>query len=421
MNSETTQSGVNAMEAVTVEPEGPSPPHRLTEGAAGDDGNLRLLSPFAFSANEDAELPAELAQTTTCKRCKVRCRPWLRWIGWGMVAMFFISTGVVFMVFQKQLVRAAFRYRSAIVHSGLLGTVLTQIVFLLWVVLLLPTTAFEVLIAFTYGFPVSFAISMVGKTVGSIAVFGVARLFLRERAWKAVTRKRPVRLLFIPASTLHRKLHQKIWLISTRLNMMPRARQQCMRLRPSENEVLSTLLYTAQEHCFWTVSMVRLAYIPLSIKNVGLSAFPVSVTIFSICTFLTNIPYAICYCWLGSSLSGIADSTTGDLSLMRHWQATVALAVGLTFTAVLFLGGIYYTRRLIRVALQARLAALTAQADPRSLCSDVTIDAPLARTKPQPNEKETATASDCEVGGLPVASGAVRSAFARSAAACPAL
>jgi uncharacterized membrane protein YdjX (TVP38/TMEM64 family) len=375
MNSETTQSGVNAMEAVTVEPEGPSPPHRLTEGAAGDDGNLRLLSPFAFSANEDAELPAELAQTTTCKRCKVRCRPWLRWIGWGMVAMFFISTGVVFMVFQKQLVRAAFRYRSAIVHSGLLGTVLTQIVFLLWVVLLLPTTAFEVLIAFTYGFPVSFAISMVGKTVGSIAVFGVARLFLRERAWKAV----------------------------------------------SENEVLSTLLYTAQEHCFWTVSMVRLAYIPLSIKNVGLSAFPVSVTIFSICTFLTNIPYAICYCWLGSSLSGIADSTTGDLSLMRHWQATVALAVGLTFTAVLFLGGIYYTRRLIRVALQARLAALTAQADPRSLCSDVTIDAPLARTKPQPNEKETATASDCEVGGLPVASGAVRSAFARSAAACPAL
>jgi len=43
---------VNAMEAVTVEPEGPSPPHRLTEGAAGDDGNLRLLSPFAFSANE---------------------------------------------------------------------------------------------------------------------------------------------------------------------------------------------------------------------------------------------------------------------------------------------------------------------------------------------------------------------------------
>lgn len=69
----------------------------------------------------------------------------------------------------------------------------------------------------------------------------------------------------------------------------------------------------------------------------------------------------------------------------------------------------------------ARLAALTAQADPRSPCLDVTIDAPLARTKPQPNEKETAAASDCEVGGLPMASGAVRSAFARSAAACPAL
>lgn len=29
---------------------------------------------------------------------------------------------------------------------------------------------------------------MVGKTVGSIAVFGVARLFLCERAWKAVAR-----------------------------------------------------------------------------------------------------------------------------------------------------------------------------------------------------------------------------------------
>lgn len=344
-----------------MEPAGPSTLLGLAEGAAGDDGNLRLLSPFALVAAEDAEPPAELLEATACKRCQSRCRPWLRWIGWGMAACVFLSMAIVAWVFQKRLVKAAFRYRSAIVHGGFMGMVVTEIVFFLWVSLLLPTTGFEVLIAFTYGFPVSFAMSMIGKTAGSIAVFSAARRFLRERARKAV----------------------------------------------SENVVLSTLLSTAQQHCFWTVSMVRLAYIPLSVKNIGLSAFPVSVTIFSICTFLFNIPYAICWCWLGSTLPAIADYQTGDLHLMRHWQASVALAVGLTFTTVLFLGVIFYTRRLIRrVAQQARLAALAAQDDPMSSCLVAIPITAAASAKIEPKETEDHAAVHCETRGPPMAAGA---------------
>jgi len=196
------QSGVQEMEGVTMDPAGPSTLLALAEGAAGDDGNLRLLSPFALLAAEDAQPSGELPEATACRRCQSRCRPWLRWIGWGMAACVFLSMAIGAWVFQKRLVKAAFRYRSAIVHGGFMGMVVTEIVFFLWVSLLLPTTGFEVLVAFTYGFPVSFAMSMIGKTAGSIAVFSVARRFLRERALKAV----------------------------------------------NKNVVLSTLLYTAQEH-----------------------------------------------------------------------------------------------------------------------------------------------------------------------------
>jgi len=360
------QSGVQEMEGVTMDPAGPSTLLALAEGAAGDDGNLRLLSPFALLAAEDAQPSGELPEATACRRCQSRCRPWLRWIGWGMAACVFLSMAIGAWVFQKRLIKAAFRYRSAIVHGGFMGMVVTEIVFFLWVSLLLPTTGFEVLVAFTYGFPVSFAMSMIGKTAGSIAVFSVARRFLRERALKAV----------------------------------------------NKNVVLSTLLYTAQEHCFWTVSMVRLAYIPLPIKNIGLSAFPVTVTIFSICTFLFNIPYAICWCWLGSTLPAIADYQTGDLHLMCHWQATVALAFGLTFTTVLFLVVTYYTRRLIRrVAQQGRLAALAAQDDPMSSCLVVIpITAiPSAKTEPKENEDHAAVREPCDIGGPPMATGAAGS------------
>lgn len=45
-------SEAEEMEGVTVEPAGPSTLLRLAEGAAGDDGNLRLLSPFALLATE---------------------------------------------------------------------------------------------------------------------------------------------------------------------------------------------------------------------------------------------------------------------------------------------------------------------------------------------------------------------------------
>jgi len=43
---------VQEMEGVTMDPAGPSTLLALAEGAAGDDGNLRLLSPFALLAAE---------------------------------------------------------------------------------------------------------------------------------------------------------------------------------------------------------------------------------------------------------------------------------------------------------------------------------------------------------------------------------
>ena len=53
-------------------------------------------------------------------------------------------------------------FRQKVVHSGLWGTLGIEAMFLLWVIILLPTTGFELLLAFTYGLPWGFALSLLG-------------------------------------------------------------------------------------------------------------------------------------------------------------------------------------------------------------------------------------------------------------------
>eukprot|EP00667_Euglena_gracilis_P010487 EG_transcript_10678 len=263
-----------------------------------------------FAGQETVPAPA-----SRCGLRRWRWKPVLRLV---LAALAVVGALVVLGVFQKHLIRQALKSRLAVKEAGPWGILLVQGIFVVWVVVFLPTTVFEVLVAFTYGFWISLAISMVGKTLGSIATFCVARRFLAARARRLV----------------------------------------------AGNALMAALLDAAGQHVFSTICLVRMAYIPLAIKNVGLAVFPVSLSMYSISTFLLNLPYALCWSWLGSTADKLVDPKTNELHFGRHWQATVLMGVGFMFTILLFIAGACVTRRLARKAAQRPAVPPPGDADP---------------------------------------------------------
>ena len=136
------------------------------------------------------------------------------------------------------------KFREVVNHWGAWGAVAMCGAFLLWVLCMLPTTGFELMLGFTYGVGWGFAVSLIAKSTGSIIMFLVARRFLKERATNMVAKHR----------------------------------------------VLNRLHAAAGANGFKVALMVRLAYIPLAVKNIGLSAFPISILSYCVVTVMVNAP-----------------------------------------------------------------------------------------------------------------------------------
>lgn len=69
--------------------------------------------------------------------------------------------------------------------AGLVGVVAA---FLAWVMLTLPTTPLEVGLAYVYGLPTGFGISVFGKTAGSALAFMICRTIGKRAGWRVPPR-----------------------------------------------------------------------------------------------------------------------------------------------------------------------------------------------------------------------------------------
>jgi len=77
---------------------------------------------------------------------------------------------------------------SRLAGAGPAGFVGVVTVFLSWVMLTLPTTPLEVGLAYVYGLPIGFGVSVFGKTAGSALAFLICRTVGKRAGWRVPPR-----------------------------------------------------------------------------------------------------------------------------------------------------------------------------------------------------------------------------------------
>jgi uncharacterized membrane protein YdjX (TVP38/TMEM64 family) len=162
----------------------------------------------------------------------------------------------------------------------------------LWAVLLLPTSVFEVAVGYAFGFPRGLAITWAGKTAGGIVAFLLGRSLLRDWA-TAVLQSHPV-------------------------------------LRGIQSVI--------NHQVITVVFLVRAAYIPMAIKNYGLSMCPgVTLRTFVLASSLVNVPYSAMWAWWGSALQlgPVAQSPEESEALSALQWVTLGIAAAASALLVL--------------------------------------------------------------------------------------
>eukprot|EP00668_Euglena_longa_P003344 GGOE01003917.1.p1 GENE.GGOE01003917.1~~GGOE01003917.1.p1 ORF type:complete len:276 (+),score=74.96 GGOE01003917.1:39-830(+) len=166
------------------------------------------------------------------------------------------------------------------VDIGAVADVLAFCCLVLWAVCLLPTSVFEMAVGYSFGFQRAVFITWAGKTTGGIVAFVLGRTLLRDST-SALMQSHPL------ARALKAEMTDKMLML---------------------------------------VFLVRVAYIPMAVKNYGLSVCPgVSLLTFSAVSSLVNVPYSVVWSWWGSELQMEQDGSPTALSVMHTATLIVAL------------------------------------------------------------------------------------------------
>eukprot|EP00930_Biecheleria_cincta_P060756 TRINITY_DN46360_c0_g1_i1.p1 TRINITY_DN46360_c0_g1~~TRINITY_DN46360_c0_g1_i1.p1 ORF type:complete len:383 (+),score=51.38 TRINITY_DN46360_c0_g1_i1:44-1192(+) len=151
-------------------------------------------------------------------------------------------------------------WMALLLDAGPLGFTAFIFSFTIWVVIALPTTPVEIAAGFLYGpfwGPIS---GLLCKTMGSFGALSIARLFGQHRGWE------------IP-----RSLRCKLDMLQTRPIL--------------------------------TMISVRLAPLPLAVKNYGLAFTDVGSMDYVVASALVNGPFSIAWGMIGASCQSLADAT----------------------------------------------------------------------------------------------------------------
>ncbi|KAH9184668.1 hypothetical protein AeNC1_013351 [Aphanomyces euteiches] len=151
----------------------------------------------------------------------------------------------------------------------LAGSFVYVLVFSTCIIACLPATVFELAAGYIFGFGWGWLLATIGKTTGSLISFALGRYYLQEHVLKTMNRGPP---LF-------------------------RALAQLM----SKNELKWKL-----------VILTRIAWMPIAIKNYGLSVLPVSFALFFWPMLLVGAIFTAISVSLGHSATHVTSLLAGD-------------------------------------------------------------------------------------------------------------
>eukprot|EP00743_Colponemidia_sp_Colp-15_P012085 GILK01013642.1.p1 GENE.GILK01013642.1~~GILK01013642.1.p1 ORF type:complete len:341 (-),score=37.84 GILK01013642.1:305-1327(-) len=183
---------------------------------------------------------------------------------------------------------------------GLPGAFITIGLLTCTIVACLPSSMFEILIGFIYGPWAGFFVSLIGKQCGCTAAFLVGRHCIRSSLEKWI------------------RSNPKILLLEKGL--------------------------AAKQTRF--LLLVRLMYIPIGLKNYGLSVLRVSFNQYFWCTLISSVPYSIALVYVGSTASDMllvldGKAELGSLNIIMMLVGLITIAIGVIWIGI-------ETRRILR-------------------------------------------------------------------------
>lgn len=166
--------------------------------------------------------------------------------------------------------------------SGWSGYAVLLVAFSLWVFFALPTTPVEVAAGFMYGVFWGSACGFLCKTIGSCAAFAVVRLFRRRMGWQ------------VP-------------------------------------DTLKPKLQALHDAPLVTMVGVRLAPLPLGVKNYGLALVPgIDIARYALAASAVNAPFSLLWASAGVSCRSLEEALTLDAttgSSLHNFRAAAGPAV----------------------------------------------------------------------------------------------
>lgn len=226
---------------------------------------------------------------------KYSCLTWQNILKLILISIFGIIILLCFTVFptKQSLLNAS----EWIQTQGFFGAVVFDIIMIFWIILCLPSTIIEITGGFLFGFWIGLLVNIIGKNIGCLIAFFIGRLAGKNFAdW------------------LFRKF-----------------------------KMLKIFERVVAKNSVKMVFLIRFAYIPIGIKNYGLSLLNVSTKLFVIATMLSHIPTAILFAFVGSSADNLIDIINGNYN--GGTLGIVLIVVGAFSVAILMGLTVYYTRK----------------------------------------------------------------------------
>jgi uncharacterized membrane protein YdjX (TVP38/TMEM64 family) len=192
-----------------------------------------------------------------------------------------------------------------------LGAALYVVGFTSCVVLCFPSTAFELLAGYVFGFWLGLLLATTGKLVGSTLSYAIGRFLCRHRVHAYMARGHPALQGF----------------------------QSLLRKR----QVV-------------VVFLTRVAFFPIAVKNYGLSVLDVRFPVFFAAALFTGLPFSVIWVYSGHAVENFAALLTNPGS-SRHSTEVVLLLVGAASALLLlFVVGIYTRKYVLKLAEEEKMA-----------------------------------------------------------------
>jgi uncharacterized membrane protein YdjX (TVP38/TMEM64 family) len=193
------------------------------------------------------------------------------------------------------------------IHSqGFLGIIYFILLMTVWIVCCMPTTPVELASGFLFGFWRSLIISLIGKTMGSLFAFLFGRF------------------------VFHKLVHENI-----------------MR----KYKIMKAFKLALDQRPYSTLLLIRVAVVPIAIKNYGLSILPVQIHHYLICSLIGGIPFTLAWSYFGSASMDLVQIFSGSdaaKSPARRNAEISLLIMGLVATVLVLWMIRFYTQRALK-------------------------------------------------------------------------